>query len=47
MTGLEISTANLDKDAAMVGKNIKEAVIKARVTRKRGPSVEEGGTMYG
>ena len=47
ITGIQINTASLDKEANELSKNIKEAVIKARVSRRKGPSAEEGGSMYG
>ncbi|NYZ74086.1 proteasome assembly chaperone family protein [Candidatus Micrarchaeota archaeon] len=45
--GIEISTANLEKEAAEFSKDIKEAVMKSRVMKKKGPGASEGGTMYG
>lgn len=47
LTGLQISTSNLDKEAKEFSKALKESVIKARVSKRKGPSAEEGGTMYG
>lgn len=43
---VQISTARLEKEAAEFSKGIKEAVIKARISRKK-PSASEGGSMYG
>lgn len=46
MIDMPIKTAQLDKEAKETSKDIKEAVIKARISKK-GPSADEGGTMYG
>ncbi len=46
ITGLRISTSRLDKEAIQLSKDLKESVRKARISKK-GPSAEEGGTMYG
>lgn len=46
ITGLVISTARLDKEARELARDIKESVRKARISKK-GPSADEGGTMYG
>ncbi len=42
-----ISTSTLEKEAKEVSKSVKESVIKARLVKKKGPSAEEGGSMYG
>jgi uncharacterized protein len=42
-----ISTATLERDAQEVSKTVKESVIKAKLSRKKGPSAEEGGSMFG
>ncbi|MFH0737124.1 MAG: PAC2 family protein [Candidatus Micrarchaeota archaeon] len=47
MTGIEISTARLEKEAEEFSKDIKEAVLKSRIVKKKGPSASEGGSMYG
>jgi uncharacterized protein len=47
MTGVEINTSRLEKEAASFSKDIKEAVMKSRIVKKRGPSASEGGSMYG
>jgi len=47
ITGIAISTASLEKEAKEMAKGLKEAVIKARVSKRRGPSAEEGGSMFG
>lgn len=46
ITGLHISTAKLDREATELSRDIKESVRKARISKK-GPSADEGGTMYG
>lgn len=46
LTGVRISTTRLDKEAKELSKGIKESVIKARISKKKGPSADEGG-MYG
>jgi uncharacterized protein len=43
---VQISTVRLEKEAEEFSKGIKEAVIKARIS-KRKPSASEGGSMYG
>ncbi len=45
--GIEISTVRLEKEAAEFSKDIKEAVMKSRVMKKKGPGTSEGGAMYG
>lgn len=48
MTGLQINTARLEKEAAEFSKDIKEAVLKSRISKKKGgPTASEGGSMYG
>lgn len=47
MTGVQVSTARLEKEAGELSKDLKEAVMKSRITKKKGPSASEGGTMYG
>lgn len=42
-----ISTSSLEKEAKEFSKTLKESVIKARLSKKKGPAAEEGGTMYG
>jgi predicted ATP-grasp superfamily ATP-dependent carboligase len=44
--GMDIKTTRLDKEATELSEGVKESVIKAKISRK-GPSSEEGGTMYG
>ena len=45
---IPISTARLDKEAQEFSKGIKETLVKARISRKRGfPPTSEGGSMYG
>ncbi|MFN7991648.1 MAG: PAC2 family protein [Candidatus Micrarchaeia archaeon] len=44
---IPISTAKLEKEAAEFSKDIKEAVMKSRISKKKGPQASEGGTMYG
>jgi uncharacterized protein len=46
ITGIHISTARLDKEAVEFSQDLKESVRKARISKK-GPSADEGGTMYG
>jgi uncharacterized protein len=47
LTGVQISTVKLEKEAAEFSKDIKEAVMKSRISKKKGPSASEGGSMYG
>jgi uncharacterized protein len=47
MTGLQVNTARLDKEAEEYAKDIKESVMKSRIVRKKGPGANEGGSMYG
>ncbi len=42
-----ISTTSLEKEAKEFSKTLKESVIRARLSKKKGPAAEEGGTMYG
>ncbi len=42
-----INTSKLEKEAAEFSKDIKEAVLKSRISKKKGPQASEGGTMYG
>lgn len=42
-----ISTATLEKEAKEVTKALKDTVMKAKLVKKKGPSAEEGGSMYG
>jgi uncharacterized protein len=43
-----ISTSKLEKEAAEFSKDIKDAVLKSRISKKKGgPSASEGGAMYG
>jgi predicted ATP-grasp superfamily ATP-dependent carboligase len=46
MSGIQVSTASLEKEAIELSKTIKESVIKARISKKKGPSAEEGGSMF-
>lgn len=46
ITGLHISTAKLDREAVQLSRDMKDTVRKARISKK-GPSADEGGTMYG
>lgn len=43
---VQISTQRLEKEAAEFSKGLKEAVIKAKISKKK-PSASEGGSMYG
>ena len=43
---LPISTNKLDREARAMSEEIKTAVKKAKISKK-GPSTDEGGTMYG
>ena len=47
ITGITINTTSLDKEAVELSKSIKDAVLKSKIVKKKGPSAEEGGTMYG
>jgi len=47
MTGLQIDTSDLDKEAKELSKSIKEAVIKSKISKRKGPSASEGGSMFG
>ncbi|MEW6721953.1 MAG: PAC2 family protein [Candidatus Micrarchaeota archaeon] len=47
ITGIQISTAKLEKEAEELSKDMKEAVLKSRIVKKKGPSASEGGSMYG
>ncbi len=47
ITGIDVSTVSLEKEAQDVAKTIKEAVIKAKISKRKGPSAEEGGSMFG
>ncbi len=47
MTGVQINTAKLEKEAEEFSKEIKESVLKSRIMKKKGPSASEGGSMYG
>jgi len=42
-----INTTSLEREAKEVSKTIKESVIKAKLSKSKGPPSEEGGTMYG
>jgi uncharacterized protein len=42
-----ISTNTLEKEAKEVSKAVRETVMKAKLVKKKGPSAEEGGSMYG
>ncbi len=44
--GKDIGTASLDKEAKEISKAMQAKVIKAKLSKK-GPSADEGGTMYG
>lgn len=46
ITGLHVRTARLEKEADQMSKEMKDSVRKARISKK-GPSADEGGTMYG
>ena len=45
--GVPINTSGLEKEAKELSKTLKEAVIKARLSKRKGPSAEEGGSMFG
>ncbi len=47
LINIPISTAKLEKEAAEFSKDIKDAVMKSRISKKKGPQASEGGTMYG
>lgn len=47
MTGKEIDTRRLEKEAKEFSKDLKEAVLKSKVMRRKGPGTSEGGSMYG
>jgi len=47
MTKLKVNTTRLDKEANELTKEMRESIIKARVSKRKGPSTQEGGTMYG
>lgn len=47
ITGININTSSLEKDAKELSKSLKDAIIKAKVSKRKGPSADEGGTMYG
>ena len=48
MIGIQINTIRLDKEAAEFAKDIQDAVVKAKISkRKGGPQASEGGSMYG
>jgi len=47
ITGVQVNTAKLEKEAEEYSKDIKEAVLKSRIMKKKGPSANEGGSMYG
>ncbi len=47
ITGVQINTGRLEKEAEEFSKDIKEAVLKSRIVKKKGPSASEGGSMYG
>ncbi|MBI5227612.1 proteasome assembly chaperone family protein [Candidatus Micrarchaeota archaeon] len=47
LTGIQINTGSLEKEATELSKSIKEAVIKAKLSKRKGPSAEEGGSMFG
>ena len=48
MLNVQISTIRLDKEAMEFSKGLREAVVKARISKKRGaPPGSEGGSMYG
>lgn len=47
LTGINVKTAKLDAEAKELSKGIKESMIRARISKKKGPSAEEGGSMYG
>jgi len=47
MTGKSIDTRRLEKEAKEFSKDIKEAVLKSRVVKRKGPGASEGGSMYG
>ncbi len=47
ITGVPFNTAKLEKEAEEFSKDIKESVLKSRIMKKKGPSANEGGSMYG
>lgn len=47
ITGVQVNTAKLEKEAEEFSKDIKESVLKSRIMKKKGPSANEGGSMYG
>jgi len=44
---IPISTARLDKESQEFTKGLKEVLVKAKISKKKGPSTSEGGSMYG
>jgi len=46
LTGMQINTARLDEEAKELSRGIKESIIKARLSKRKGPSADEGG-MFG
>lgn len=45
---IQINTNKLDKEAMEFSKGLRESVVKARISKKRGaPPASEGGSMYG
>lgn len=47
MTGKSIDTRRLEKEAKEFSKDLKEAVMKSRIVKRKGPGTSEGGSMYG
>ena len=45
--GVPISTSKLEKEAEEFSRDIKDAVMKSKISKKKGPQTSEGGTMYG
>jgi len=47
LTGIRINTYRLDQEAKELSSDLKDSIIKARLSKKKGPSADEGGSMYG
>ena len=45
--GVNINTSKLEKEAEEFSRDIKDAVMKSKISKKKGPQASEGGTMYG
>ncbi|MBI5223816.1 proteasome assembly chaperone family protein [Candidatus Micrarchaeota archaeon] len=45
--GINVDTERLDREGRDLTKSIKESMIKSKVSKRKGPSSEEGGSMFG